>query len=144
MRRYSIYLMEEEVTKQYYGREAKIFQLFLDEHRAKGRRKEIIRRQVEFVTRTIPTLEIEHLFKRHHYPNTYNQTLNQSILVERKNSKSELTVHGSHLTICAEGNYEAETILFDILSKYDPCFFALDLTNFRYGWLYPIRKMKLI
>lgn len=146
MRRYSIYLMKEEVTEEYYGREAKIFQLFLDEHRSRGRRKEIIQRQVQFVTRTIPSSEIERLFidKRHHCPHTYIQTLKQRSLVEKKNSKAQLTVHGSHLTICAEGNYEAETILFDVLSKYDPCFFALDLTNFRYGWLYPIRKMKLI
>lgn len=146
MRQYSIYLMKEEITERYYGREAKIFQLFLDEHRAKGRRKEIIRRQIEFVTRTILPLDMEHLFidKRHHSPQTYIQTVKKRSIVEKKNSKAELVVHGTHLTICAEGNYEAETILFDVLSKYDPCFFALDLINFRYGWLYPIRKMKLI
>ena len=146
MRRYSIYLMKEEVTEEYYGREVKIFQLFLDEHRAKGRRKEIIQRQVEFVTRTIPSLDIENLFidKRYHSPHAYIQTLNQESLIEKKNSKAKLIVHGSHLTIYAEGNYEAETLLFEILSKYDPCFFALDIINFRYGWLYPIRKMKLI
>lgn len=145
MRHYSIYLMSEEVTERYYGQEAKLFQLFLDEHHAEGSKKDIIARQVKFVTRSIRFEEIKQLFiqkKQTISPLVFQRGEEIVVHVQKKNSEATLSGCHSHLVVRGEGNVIAETIVFDFLSKYDRCFFAVDLFNVRYGWLFPLRKIK--
>ncbi|PLS16781.1 sporulation inhibitor of replication protein SirA [Bacillus sp. M6-12] len=146
MRNYLIYLIEEEFARHYYGREKLFFNLFLEHNVATGIKKDILQKQIEFVTKPIPTLHIQNLFEQLSVGRKDFSFQKGVYYIEKKNgrSKATLTLHQKHLAIKAEGNFEAETSFFESIRKCEPCFLALDLENRRYGWLKPIKERKFV
>ncbi|MCK2010875.1 sporulation inhibitor of replication protein SirA, partial [Peribacillus sp. Aquil_B8] len=59
MRTYQIYLIEDEFAHHYYGREKLFFNLFLEYIQAKGRLKSILQKQIEYVTKTVPIIQLQ-------------------------------------------------------------------------------------
>ncbi|MBA4537240.1 sporulation inhibitor of replication protein SirA [Bacillus aquiflavi] len=147
MRNYQLYLIEDEFADHYFGREQMFYQLFLDFERASGDLKLIIKRQIEFITKTIPTIRLhkimkQQLSKRHDFhikkDMTYYLEMNGIL------STAKMEVYDRSLQLHAEGSYEAETIFFEVLRKWETSFLAVDLENKRYGWLKPIKERKFI
>ncbi|QIZ07597.1 sporulation inhibitor of replication protein SirA [Priestia megaterium] len=146
MRKYQLYLIEDEFATHYFGRERLFFQLFHEHRKANGELKFITQKQISYITKKVEVLKIHQLiqkqlgkikgFKAEH--GAY------SIELSGKLSTAKLEVFQDLITIEAQGSYEAETAFFEVLRKCETSFLALDLEHQRYGWLKPIKERKFI
>ncbi|MEH7374444.1 MULTISPECIES: sporulation inhibitor of replication protein SirA [Bacillaceae] len=146
MRKYQLYLIEDEFATHYFGRERLFFQLFQEHRKANGEFKFITQKQISYITKKVEVLKIHQLtqkqlgkikgFKAEH--GAY------SIELSGKLSTAKLEVFQDLITIEAQGSYEAETAFFEVLRKCESSFLALDLEHQRYGWLKPIKERKFI
>jgi hypothetical protein len=59
-------------------------------------------------------------------------------------SFAELEIKTGYLIIKANGQYDAETVFFEVLRKTESTFIAVDLKNRHCGWLKPIKERKFI
>lgn len=148
MRHYYIYLIEEEFASHYFGRESKIYHLFQDFHWTTGRNNQIatLEKQINYITKPIPTLFIHQLIASHLSSREDYQNLKHIHRIELKANRGNATliVKDRYLELSSDGSYEAETIFFEVLRKFDPCFLAMDLQNKRYGWLNPIKERNFV
>ncbi|WP_413381358.1 sporulation inhibitor of replication protein SirA [Alkalihalobacillus sp. 1P02AB] len=144
MRHYQIYLLQEKVASHFFGQEPKLFQLFSDRKNASIADRFIFDKQIEFISKPLPTLLLQQKVKLSlkGYSSYSELNLKHQIKIHKPNSFAELLIHGHYLSLMAEGGPEAETIFFEILRKVDPCFFAVDVEHDHYGWLNPIRQVK--
>ncbi|MBT2735652.1 sporulation inhibitor of replication protein SirA [Neobacillus sp. C211] len=146
MRKYQLYLIEDEFATHYFGRERLFFRLFQEHRKANGELKFITQKQISYITKKVEVLKIHQLiqkqlgkikgFKAEH--GAY------SIELSGKLSTAKLEVFQDLITIEAQGSYEAETAFFEVLRKCETSFLALDLEHQRYGWLKPIKERKFI
>lgn len=146
VRKYQLYLIEDEFATHYFGRERLFFQLFKEHQKANGELKFITQKQISYITKKVEVLKIHQLiqkqlgkikgFKAEH--GAY------SIELSGKLSTAKLEVFQDLITIDAQGSYEAETAFFEVLRKCESSFLALDLEHQRYGWLKPIKERKFI
>jgi hypothetical protein len=146
VRKYQLYLIEDEFATHYFGRERLFFQLFHEHQKANGELKFITQKQISYITKKVEVLKIHQLiqkqlgkikgFKAEH--GAY------SIELSGKLSTAKLEVFQDLITIDAQGSYEAETAFFEVLRKCESSFLALDLKHQRYGWLKPIKERKFI
>jgi len=146
VRKYQLYLIEDEFAAHYFGRERLFFQLFQEHRTADGELKFITQKQISYITKQVEVLKIHQLiqkqlgkirgFKADHGAYT--------IFLSGKLSTARLEVFQDLLTVEAEGSYEAETAFFEVLRKCESSFLALDLDHERYGWLKPIKERKFI
>ena len=146
VRKYQLYLIEDEFATHYFGRERLFFQLFKEHQKANGELKFITQKQISYITKKEEVLKIHQLiqkqlgkikgFKAEH--GAY------SIELSGKLSTAKLEVFQDLITIDAQGSYEAETAFFEVLRKCESSFLALDLEHQRYGWLKPIKERKFI
>ncbi|MDX8360185.1 MULTISPECIES: sporulation inhibitor of replication protein SirA [Bacillaceae] len=145
MRHYRIYLIEEQFAKHYFGREKMLLQLFVDYEHANGARKQLLKKQIEYITQPIPTQTIHKLLvKQLHNQNDNNSHRKvHSILLPDNKSYAKLVVYEEYMQLTAEGSYEAEAVFFEIIRKFDPCFLAMDIQLDRYGWLKPVKMNAL-
>jgi hypothetical protein len=146
VRKYQLYLIEDEFATHYFGRERLFFRLFQEHRKANGELKFITQKQISYITKKVEVLKIHQLiqkqlgkikgFKAEH--GAY------SIELSGKLSTAKLEVFQDLITIEAQGSYEAETAFFEVLRKCETSFLALDLEHQRYGWLKPIKERKFI
>ncbi|MBD8068205.1 sporulation inhibitor of replication protein SirA [Bacillus sp. PS06] len=147
MRNYQIYLLEEEFASHYFGRESILYHLFLDHELSNHQdKKQILKKQIDFVTRPIPNLKINQLIESSLKKfKSYTQTADgHSLQFQLPESDARMTISDRHITLVSNGNIEAETIFFELLRKYNPCFLAMDFEQNRYGWLNPIKERKFV
>ncbi|MED4228125.1 sporulation inhibitor of replication protein SirA [Neobacillus cucumis] len=146
MRKYQLYLIEDEFAAHYFGRERIFFQLFHEHHSADGELKFITQKQIIYITKKVEVLKIHSLlqkqlgkmkgFKADHGAYTIN--------LSGKLSMARLEVFQDLITVEAEGSYEAETAFFEVLRKCESSFIAIDLEHERIGWLKPIKERKFV
>jgi Sporulation inhibitor of replication protein SirA len=146
VRKYQLYLIEDEFATHYFGRERLFYQLFQEHQKANGELKFITQKQISYITKKVEVLKIHQLvqkqlgrikgFKAEH--GAY------SIELSGKLSTAKLEVFQDLITIDAQGSYEAETAFFEVLRKCESSFLALDLEHQRYGWLKPIKERKFV
>ncbi|WP_078546949.1 sporulation inhibitor of replication protein SirA [Litchfieldia alkalitelluris] len=147
MRNYRIYLLEEEFATHYFGRESLLYQLFLDHaETTQVEYKTILEQQINFITRPIPNLKINQIIsvalKKY---KTYEQNKSSHFLkFQLPEGEAKLSISDRNLYLEAKGNLESETIFFELLRKYNPCFLAMDFEQNRYGWLNPIKERKFV
>lgn len=146
MRSYQIYSIENEVAEYYYGREKMFYDLFLQYFYVTGNLKDIIRKQIIYITKPLPILNIHHLL---------NQSLSKKselIWDGRKyhingnthENGVELQLEEQRLLIQAWGRYDSESIFLEALKKYDGRLLAIDIENERFGWIKPIKERKYV
>ncbi|MGD6854504.1 sporulation inhibitor of replication protein SirA [Bacillus infantis] len=145
MRTYQLYLIEDEFASHYFGRERMFYQLFQEYSRSKGELRSILSRQIEFITRPIPALRL-HQYLTQQLSRKKGASADQGAYVIRngKNSSARLEIYDRCLVIESHGNYDAETVFFEILRKNESSYLAVDMTNRRFGWLKPIKERKFI
>lgn len=146
VRKYQLYLIEDEFAAHYFGRERMFFQLFQEYEASNGELKQITKKQIAYITKHLQILKIHQLiqkqlgkirgFKSEH--GTY------TIELSGKLSAATLEVHENRVLIEANGSYEAETAFFEVLRKCESSFLAVDLENERFGWLKPIKERKFV
>lgn len=146
MRTYSIFLVEEEFASHYFGKESKLYHLFLEFQRAHDYKKDLLKKQIDFVTRTIPALPIHQVIEQSLKVRTGYKRYRSGhyLTLTGTDSQATLVVNNHYIELEAEGSIEVETIFFEALRKFDPCFLAIDFTNDRYGWLNPVKQRKFV
>lgn len=146
MRKYQLYLIEDEFATHYFGRERIFFQLFKEQLQARGELEFIISKQIHYITKRLEVLKIHQLiqkqlgklggFKANHGAYTLE--------ISGRISKAKLEVFQEFISIEAEGTFEAETAFFELLRKCESSFLAIDLEHDRVGWLKPIKERKYV
>lgn len=144
MRRFAIYLIKEEFCLHFYGNEVKLFDLFLDYERNVNIDHEIVKRQVDYITRPIPSLMIQQMIEEELANSPSYYSLWNGHYLEMENSQASLSVHDKFLLLRSKGSYHCETTFFEILRKCDPYFLAMDFDTQQYGWLNPIKQRNLV
>lgn len=143
-RHYSVYWLQKEVAYDYFGREEKLYQLFLDYHGTSPSLKDVLKMQVDYITRPIPTLQVQRLISKMLGNHTSFISSKNKFIIELQESYASLSIKSEYICIESEGNYDAETLFFEVLRKFDECFLAMDFTFKRFGWLNPIKQRKLV
>ncbi|MGO4887653.1 sporulation inhibitor of replication protein SirA [Anaerobacillus sp. MEB173] len=144
MRKYQIFLMEKEIAHHYFGKESKLFHLFLESQTVSGEQLALVKKQIDYIIRPIPTILVHQVVDETLRYSTHYSFYLHSHYIDKKQSKAKLTVFDTNVVLTAEGTYEAETMFFESLRKIDPRFLAMDFENFKFGWLNPIKQAELI
>ncbi|MFB6468903.1 sporulation inhibitor of replication protein SirA [Cytobacillus sp. Hz8] len=145
MRIYQVYLIEDEFATHYFGRERLFYQLFYEYRHSKGELHEIIKKQIDYITKSIPNLRLHHFINQQLQRFKDFRAENGIYYIENKKlGSAKLEVFEKALLLQAFGNYEAETLFFEVLRKSETSFIAIDLENQRYGWLKPIKERKFV
>ena len=146
VRKYQLYLIEDEFATHYFGRERLFFRLFQENLKANGELKFITQKQISYITKKVEVLKIHQLIQKQLGKIKGFKAENgaYSIELSGKLSTAKLEVFQDLITIDAQGSYEAETAFFEVLRKCESSFLALDLEHQRYGWLKPIKERKFI
>lgn len=145
MRTYVIYLIKDEFAEYFYGSERKFYELFTAERRTLGELNEIIKRQVAYVTKPLPYLELHRLLSQSvNKKKIYMKNKAYCTGRIKERTGAELLIEKSWIKLQAWGGFESESIFFEILRKFDGRFFAIDLDEARYGWIKPVKERKYI
>ena len=147
MRTYQIYLIEDEFAQHFFGRERLFFNLFLEYIQTTGPLRNIIQKQIEFVTKTIPKQQLESTIMQQIQKKKNFHFLNEEYYLENNkngSSRAILLIHDDVLVVKAEGNYVAETAFFECIRKCGASFLAIDFDHERFGWLKPIKERKFV
>ncbi len=146
MRRYQLYLIKEKIAIHYNGRERLFYNLFSDHTKADdGQLKEILQKQVDFITLPISKWMIENQLYSALQRKKSFQYKDGVFYIENGNlSSASLMIKEDHLYIEANGYYDAESIYFEIIRKHQPSFLAIDIENGRFGWLKPIKERNFV
>ncbi|MED1201897.1 sporulation inhibitor of replication protein SirA [Heyndrickxia acidicola] len=146
MRTYQIYLIEEEFADYFYGRERMFFELFSQYQVVSGRLKNIIERQIRFITKPLPVLHLHHLLNQSFLRNKefiLEGRYYRYVLPESDDSV-ELLIEDHRLQLNAWGNYDTESIFFEELRKFDGRLLAVDTEHAQFGWIKPVKTRKYI
>jgi hypothetical protein len=146
VRKYQLYLIEDEFATHYFGRERLFFQLFKEHLNASGELAFIINKQIAYITKKVEVLKIHQLIQKHLGKRKGFKADHGAYTIELsgKITKAKLEIYQDLLTIEADGSYEAETIFFEVLRKYESPILAIDLEHERFGWLKPIKERKYV
>ncbi len=146
VRKYQLYLIEDEFATHYFGRERLFYQLFQEHQKANGELKFITQKQISYITKKVEVLKIHQLVQKQLGKIKGFKAVHgaYSIELSGKLSTAKLEVFQDLITIDAQGSYEAETAFFEVLRKCESSFLALDLEHQRYGWLKPIKERKFV
>lgn len=140
MRNYEIYSIKKEFAHYFYLREQKIYQLFKEFQEAKGKRKEIIAKQIDYITEGIPALAIHHeLIRQLQYRKDF-LIEDRQYIVRNKRSTASLIMFDRKLTLQASGALDGEMLFMEILTNVDGYFLALELEQERYGWIKLVKE----
>lgn len=146
VRKYLLYLIEDEFAAHYFGRERLFFQLFLEHQDANGELKFITKKQIDYISKKIEVLKIHQLIQKQlgRIKGFKAERGAYTIELSGKISRAKLEVFQDFITIEAQGSYEAETAFFEVLRKCESSFLAVDLEHERFGWLKPIKERKFV
>ncbi|RHW37965.1 sporulation inhibitor of replication protein SirA [Neobacillus notoginsengisoli] len=146
MRKYQLYLIEDEFASHYFGRERIFFHLFKENRKAAGELKKITDLQISYITKPMPVLRVHQLLHKQLEKTSCFVAKNGCYVVEaaNKTSRASLSVRETYILIESEGGYEAETTFFEVLRKSEAYFLAIDLDNNKVGWLRPIKERKFV
>ncbi|MGJ7912601.1 sporulation inhibitor of replication protein SirA [Neobacillus sp. LXY-1] len=146
MRKYQLYLIEDEFATHYFGRERIFFQLFQESQLASGDLQFIIKKQIAYITKRIEVLKIHQLIQKQlgrlkGYKADHGA---YTLELSGKISMARVQVYQDYILMEAHGSYEAETAFFEVLRKCESSFLAIDLEHERFGWLKPIKERKFV
>ncbi|WP_456271437.1 sporulation inhibitor of replication protein SirA [Bacillus sp. AK031] len=146
MKSYRLYWIEDEIADYFYGRERSFFNLFLDGTRCSGELKEIINKQIHYVTKPIPFLPFNRsiaqaLANRRDYIQQDNKYYIESPC---GNNTAVIEVLDNMIGVELTGHSDWEAYIFELLRKLDGRLLAIDLNNEQFGWLKPIKVRKYV
>ncbi|EDL63221.1 sporulation inhibitor of replication protein SirA [Bacillus sp. SG-1] len=146
MKSYRLYWIEDEIAEYFYGRERSFFNLFRESKYAYGNMKEVVNKQIQYITRTIPFLP-------------FNRAISQALAAKREyiqngnqfyiespcgKNTAKIFVLDKYIEVNIQGHSNWEAFIFELLRKLDGRLLAIDIENEQYGWLKPIKVRKYI
>ncbi|WP_377911591.1 sporulation inhibitor of replication protein SirA [Bacillus songklensis] len=144
MRKYDIYLIEDEFAIHYFQKEDIMYQLFL-EYKTSGKDHDIyVKKQIEYITKKIPILQLQLMIenKLGHSHGLISFSSGEYGF-KTENGLARLLLKHEYIYMEAEGTVEAEAGFFEVLRKISPCFLAMNFENHVYGWLNPVKQRKI-
>jgi hypothetical protein len=146
VRSYQIYWIEKEFASFFYGRERLFFNLFLQRQSSNGWLKEILDKQVDFITKPIPYLPIQRYVGQEVQRREDILKVEESYIIELPDGSGgvKMNIQKDYIKIDAWGLEEIETLFFEILRKVDGRLLAIELEHERFGWLKPIKERKYV
>ncbi len=146
MRKYEIFLLEDEVAYYYFGREQVLYQFFVEAVNPVPRLINTIERQLAYITKTIPNFVFDYELKMvDSMSKGFNLTKDvQKLVIYSNGSKAVLKKLDHQLTLISTGNFDAETLMFEHLRKVDKTFVAVDIEGNSIGWLSPVKQAHFI
>ncbi|WPF77300.1 sporulation inhibitor of replication protein SirA [Bacillus velezensis] len=146
-RHYYMHLIKDEFANHYFGRETAMFELFRDYHWTDLTPQEyqMTEKQVQYITQPIPVIHMHQRLQLHLNRMSYSRLDSiYRLTLPGEKGRATFMMKDSLIEIAASGDYEAETIFFEILRKISPCFLAMDFKTRRYGWLNPVRERNFV
>lgn len=146
MRKYQLYLIEDEFAAHFFGREHLFYKLFREHEYAKGELKFITDKQIAYITKKLEVLKFHKLIQQQLGKIKGFKADHGAYLIEGsgKLSSAKLEIFQEMLTLESYGSFEAETAFFEVLRKSEASFLAVDLEHQRCGWLKPIKERKYV
>jgi len=148
MRHFYLYLIKSEFANHYFGREQKLFRLFHDYFWTSGDNPKygMLKKQIDYVSKKIPVFKLDELIQLYLQPYEGYSLVSPIHKIQLMNNQGNATlmIKEKYIEITSTGSFEAETIFFEILRKYDSCFLAMDFHHEKYGWLNPIKERKFV
>ncbi|WP_059103446.1 sporulation inhibitor of replication protein SirA [Shouchella shacheensis] len=145
MRRYQLYLLDDQVATSYFGRESKLFQLFEEHAQAKDGPRSLLDKQVDYITKPLPTRTLKYAFRRYQEPR--QETCEDTYVIQCPQEQSgscKVQLDAKFVQLWASGDIDSETAIFDLLKGVDPHFFAVNVEDRRFGWLQPFDKHRVL
>jgi hypothetical protein len=144
MRKYDIYLIEEEVALHYFQKEHIVYQLFL-EYKTSDKDHDIyVKKQIEYITKKIPILQLQFMIEnRLGRSRGFVSFCSGEYGYQTEEGSAHLVLKCDYIYMEAQGTVETETVFFEILRKVSPCFLAMNFEDDVYGWLNPIKQRKI-
>lgn len=145
MRRYVVYLLQDDVVKNYFGKEKMLYQLFYEAENKISPYHSVVKKQIQYITRKIPVKKLHQAFMSELKDALTSFEAEKIYEVQLKESASRaiLLVNPNYLSIYSYGSIDAETAFFEVLRKLETCFLAVDFKNYNYGWLTPRKRVEL-
>ena len=145
MRTYQLHLIVDEFASHFFGREKIFFQLFTEYEKVNGEYKNILEKQIRFITKPLRRIQIEKNIKEAFRSDSFFSIENGIYTIKMPNrSFAQLEMDKNCITLKASGNYEAETFFFEVLRKCESSFIAIDRERGRCVWLKPIKERKFV
>jgi len=144
MSRYELYIIDDRFANYFYGREKMFFNLFQEYENARGRLKNILARQVEYITKPIPALKIHKLLIQLLQTRSDFYIHNGDYYIENRTGLAKLTLEERKLIIESTGNMDCELTFLEILRKSEFNFYAVEIERNQYGWVRPFRIKKFV
>lgn len=142
MRNYEIYSIKKEIAHYFYLREQKIYQLFKEFQETEGKQREIIAKQIKYITETIPALSIHQQLIRHLQYRKDFKIHDEHYIIENKRGTALLKMFERKLTLQVSGAMDIDMIFLDILTYVEGYFLAIDLNQERFGWVKLVKERK--
>jgi hypothetical protein len=145
MRIYQLYLIEDEIASHFFGKEKMFLRLFHEYREAVGEFKQILSKQITYISKPIQGIRIHQFI-------SLNLQRNKNFYMDKgtycieigKKSYAQLEIYENRLILKANGQYDAETVFFEVLRRSESSFLAIDLEHERCGWLKPIKERKFV
>ncbi|WP_409253839.1 sporulation inhibitor of replication protein SirA [Bacillus sp. SCS-153A] len=146
MKSYRLYWIEDEIAEYFYGRERSFYNLFSESKFSYGVMKELLNKQIQYITRTIPFLPFSRaILHALGHSKGCTQEDNQ-FYVESPCGKNtaKISIVDNYIEVIIEGHSDWEAFIFEMLRKLDGRLLAIDIENEQFGWLKPIKVRKYI
>jgi hypothetical protein len=143
VRTYHLYLIDSDIAKEYFGREAMLFDLFWRFACSRSlNEKKILYKQIKFITKPLQTLKLNHRVeqKLKNDPYYIQEHAVHIIRIPASEEFGTLTIKSQYARIETNKSFEVETTFFEILRREEATFLAMDYETNRYGWLNPIKQ----
>ncbi|MFC7372274.1 sporulation inhibitor of replication protein SirA [Fictibacillus iocasae] len=140
MRGYFLYKIREDVAHEFYGKESKIFSLFLEERKSKNAdKRSIAQKQTAYITLPIEAEKLMSYLWRLSVPGSSFDTRKNVFSITLSKSEVHLYLNRDYLMLESRGTFDAETTMFELLRKVETRFLAMDFEAKKYGWLFPVK-----
>ncbi|HZG59893.1 MAG TPA: sporulation inhibitor of replication protein SirA [Anoxybacillus sp.] len=126
---YWIYWMNNEIAVHYANRPEKIVELFREYRDAKASQKELIARQIRYITEPIPSALIDEVLHQQFGKRLDYRSEKSIYMIQTKKAEDEATliIQNRRLMLMVENNEETiVSQMFDALSTVTPHFLAVD------------------
>jgi|GEM_PF-1771907 len=147
MRLYEIYLIRQHVANDYFGKDDKLFQLFIETKTVRDAHLiQILNKQIKYVTRHIVATAVYQCIEKNvrmtQHKKMYRTWKNLRIVDDK--GSINLRCFSDQLIIEATGSLNQEAWMFEALRTLDDYFLAIDCQNCMSGWLKPPKTVSLV
>ncbi|MGG0275847.1 sporulation inhibitor of replication protein SirA [Bacillus rhizoplanae] len=143
MRTYELYLIQEDVTKSYFGREFLLFDLFARFAQSRSlSEKKVLYKQMKYITLPLQVMKLHH--KMEQALRTYGkyERNEHTHIISNENVYGEVSIKPQYIRMHTSENVEMETAIFEVLRKCELTFLAMDYESKQYGWLNPLKQVR--